>query len=406
MAYITEAKILERIESNGVEETVKHFVTALQKGDLKPSDFSLKEMFLTTVTDKQGRPMGKQVLDEWGSGQGRLKENTADAVSLGNFSNISYQWGFSAVDQGYKRAEGKVADLFRKIPSQLIGPDGERIPSISNLSDAFGVIPEGEPYPKAKVGEDFVNTPSQNKLGMEVDVTKEAIIGDRTGQLQQHCEDLGAVLRRGENIEACDVIINANTSTARAPNTNGSTPYKWKGVNYGVWQTDATVAPFYANSVSSNPLKNPSSIENAWLSLVAIKDPNTSQSISHDENLTLLCGPQLKYKAMRILHGLQYRSTQTNDLIVSSPESVVDFNLVSDQVFAERLSNASAPNDNWYLCDFQRMFAFLEAWGILVEVAMPNSGSGFSRDLVFQIKASRKSTAAVMNPRYGIKNTA
>ena len=58
----------------------------------------------------------------------------------------------------------------------------------------------------------------------------------------------------------------------------------------------------------------------------------------------------------------------------------------------------------WFLGDFRRAFAYMENWPITVTQAPANSEADFNQDIVLRFKASERGAAAVINPRYVIKN--
>ena len=47
----------------------------------------------------------------------------------------------------------------------------------------------------------------------------------------------------------------------------------------------------------------------------------------------------------------------------------------------------------------------MENWPITVTQAPPNSEAEFTHDIVARFKASERGAAAVLNPRYVVKNT-
>ena len=68
------------------------------------------------------------------------------------------------------------------------------------------------------------------------------------------------------------------------------------------------------------------------------------------------------------------------------------------------VSSATNAKKWWFLGDFRRAFAYMENWPITVTQAPANSEADFNQDIVLRFKASERGAAAVINPRYVIKN--
>jgi hypothetical protein len=59
----------------------------------------------------------------------------------------------------------------------------------------------------------------------------------------------------------------------------------------------------------------------------------------------------------------------------------------------------------WFLGDFRKAFAYMENWPITVAQSPLGSEADFASDIVVRFKASERGAAAVLNPRYIVKNT-
>ena len=58
----------------------------------------------------------------------------------------------------------------------------------------------------------------------------------------------------------------------------------------------------------------------------------------------------------------------------------------------------------WFMGDFRKAFAYMENWPITVTQSPVNSEAEFNSDIVVRFKASERGAAAVINPRYVVKN--
>ena len=83
---------------------------------------------------------------------------------------------------------------------------------------------------------------------------------------------------------------------------------------------------------------------------------------------------------------------------------VVDSRLAYRRVVASGVAPAEAKKW-WFLGDFKKAFAYMENWPITVTQSADNSEADFNQDIVIRFKASERGAAAVLNPRYVVKNT-
>jgi hypothetical protein len=93
--------------------------------------------------------------------------------------------------------------------------------------------------------------------------------------------------------------------------------------------------------------------------------------------------------------------------VAASPLSgyrVFDSRLAYRRVIASGVAAADAKKW-WFVGDFRRAFAYMENWPITVTQAPLGSEAEFTSDIVLRFKASERGAAAVLNPRYVVKNT-
>src|SRR6476660_8946132 len=83
---------------------------------------------------------------------------------------------------------------------------------------------------------------------------------------------------------------------------------------------------------------------------------------------------------------------------------VFDSRLAYRRIIASGIAAATAKK-YWFVGDFRRAFAYMENWPITVTQAPLGSEAEFNNDIVLRFKASERGAAAVINPRYVVKNT-
>lgn len=391
---INEKELEQSVRTLGAEATVKNLTESLRKGDLKPSDFSLRALFEALV------PNGHEIAKDMEQGK-RMNENMASVVAASTFSNITGQIFYNAILDGYRLAEYTVAPLFGVIQSNIITTQ-EKIAGISNIGDAAKPVGEYEEIPLASVSEDYVLCPQQRKFGLRIPISREAMVSDRTGVLLERCRALGEAMGLSREKEAVDTIIAPNGTTDR-------TAYNFRGTPYALWQTSNAAAPYYDNVITSNGLTDHQSINAAYKVLAAITDPYTGEPLADQGKYTLLHTPENRFTAAKLKESVQYRGISgsanfaTN---VSSGSAVVDFDTVASKYLASRLTAAGQATSNWYFGDFSRAFKWMRHLDITVEEAMPNSGLMFTNDIMMQFRVLRFETPSVHQPRVVAKNTA
>jgi hypothetical protein len=125
---------------------------------------------------------------------------------------------------------------------------------------------------------------------------------------------------------------------------------------------------------------------------------------------TVLVMPAYRYAAHRVFHAAELTFTAAGSstaTVAASPLSgyrVYDSRLAYRRVIASGVAEADAKKW-WFVGDFRRAFAYMENWPITVTQAPLGSEAEFTSDIVLRFKASERGAAAVLNPRYVVKNT-
>lgn len=372
---------------NGPRWTVKHLRESLKTKALAAEDFSIRDLYTALVPDGKRR---MRVMERRGrSGLHLLEANTA--VDTSAFSNITGQIVFNKILEGYENPEFLYPKLLEKIPTTFL--DRERFASIGAIGDMAERIGEGQMYPNVGVNEVYVDTPSTEKYGNIVPVTREMVIADRTGQLLKYAGDVGHAL--GINLEkrALDVVVGAQNSYTR--NGTSTNTYLTSGA--------------YTNQ-QANALVDHTDQENAELLLARITDPSTGEPILNKPKAFLV--PQALYKtAQRIVNATGVAvvdlsaSTNTQRMYTKPPE------LLYPGGQLQVLTNAwvhtrTGDHTTWFLGDFQNAFGHRIVWDIEVLQAATNSEAEFTQDVMLRYRSSMRGVVVIKDPRFVCKNTA
>ena len=385
MRAIKYRELKRRYELDGAEATVGHLHEALETGQLRPEDFSIRELAEATIGPnwvRQLDPRGGVHLLEAGEG-----------VDVTAFSNITGQVIYAKIMEAYAQEAFVLSKRVSTVPTRL---DGEKIPGIGRIRDEVAEVAPGMPYPSLGMGEDYIETPSTTKRGFIVPVTKEAIFFDRTHLVLQRAAEVGEVLGLNKEKRLIDLVIGQNNN------------YKWKGTSYNTYYAAGAGAP-WVNELAGNELKDWTQVDAAEQLFAEILDPNTGEPVLAEANSVLVM-PAYRHAANRVLSAveIQYEAegsaTQTLALNPLRNYQVFDSRLAYRRILAAGVDVAEA-RKWWFIGDFSKAFAYMENWPITVTQSPPGSEAEFSQDIVLRFKASERGAAAVLNPRYVVKCT-
>jgi hypothetical protein len=376
-------------DQSGPEKTVRHLQEALGAGDLKPEDFSIRELAEVTLSPERVRQMDPR------HGGACLLE-AGDGMDVTAFSNITGQVVQAKILEAYAQEAFVLSRLVDTIPTRL---DGERIPGIGRISDEVAEVRPGMPYPSLGFGEDYIETPQTTKRGFIVPVTKEAIFFDRTHLVLQRASEVGEVLGLNKEKRLLDLLIGETNN------------YKWKGANYYTYSNSGSgVAPDgnWINEMTEE-LVDWTDVDAAEQVFADVLDPNTGEPVLIRAT-TVLVMPAYRHAAHRIFNAaeIQYTPTDGSTTTVAA-NPLGNYTVVESRLAYRRLvaagNDAADAKKWWFIGDFRKAFAYMENWPITVTQSPPGSEAEFNQDIVVRFKASERGAAAVINPRYVVKST-
>lgn len=405
MAGINYRELRSLVEHKGVDGACTHLSEAMSpdagSGRIRPEDFSIRSLFEELVTNGSGSVVGPDVLRECFDMRGPRKNlsilEAAGAVSTTAFSNITGQIFYNKFLEGYQQEAFVVTSLIPTVSTML---SGEKMPGITGIGDQATVVAEGQSFPLAGVGEDYVETPQTLKRGLIVPVTKEAVFFDRTGQLLQRASAVGEAVGIAKEKRAINCLIDQNSTAHR---------YKWRGTTYATYQTSSP----WINKKTSNGLVDWTNIDAAEQLLANMTDPNTGEPIAVKAD-TIVVTPQKYQAAVMALraNGVTINqggyatsgtlmATATVNPVGGGPYSGT-YKIVSSRFIPPQL----ATDTDWFLCNPARAFACMENWPIQVKMAPPNSEQEFNNDIVYRYRADERSAYATIEPRLAVWNVA
>ncbi len=379
-------ELKRRHQLDGADQTVRHLSESLRDGDLRPEDFSIRDLAEALVPE--GREWVR-MLDPRNSGNVNVLEST-DGVDVSAFLNVAGQVIYAKIFDAYTQESFVVSKLIQTIPTRL---DGEKIPGITRVTESIDEVAPGMPFPNLGFGEDYVETPSTSKRGFIVPVTKEAIYFDRTNLILSRAAEVGEVLGLNKEKRLLDLVVGATNS------------YNWNGTNYNTYYA----AGPWNNELAINELVDWTNVDAAEQLFAEILDPHTNEPVLV-RGTTVLVMPAYRHAAHRVFNASEITYTSAgSESATTAANPLGNYRVHESRLAYRRIVNSGvSANDAkkwWFIGDFHKAFAYMENWPITVSQAPLGSDAEFNSDIVLRFKASERGAATVLNPRYMVKCT-
>jgi hypothetical protein len=379
-------ELKRRYDLDGPRRTTAHLSEALTQRQLRPEDFSIRDLAESLVPD--GHEWVRSLDPRTASGVS-LQE-ASEGVDVTAFLNVTGQVIYSRMMDSYLQDAFVMSRLVETIPTRF---DGEKIPGIAGLTGNDEEVHPGMPYPHLGFGEDYIETPGTTKRGYIVPVTREAVFFDRTHLVLSRASEVGELLGLHKEKRLLDLLIGASNN------------YKWRGTAYNTYQTSAP----WVNVKAGNELVDWTNVDAAEQLFADMLDPNTGEPVLIKAT-TVLVMPAYRHAANRVFSASEIDYTASGAATTTRAANPLHGYRVYDSRLAyRRIINAGQIASDaakwWFVGDFRRAFAYMENWPITVTQSGAGSEADFNQDIVMRFKASERGAAAVINPRYVVKNT-
>jgi ribosomal protein S11 len=361
--------------------TVRFFEQALDSGQMKPDDVSIRDLFEAVC----GREALAMMLPRRSGG--RSLREAVNAVDTSAFTAITGQLVFSKVREEYQLAAQIADGLCRTMQTSFL--EGEKIPGIGGIGDEAEIIEEGQPYPLVGMGQEYVEAPPTKKRGFIVPVTREIIVADRTGILMRRSGDGGKWMGVNKEKRVLDVALGIVNN------------YKRNGTALNTYLT----AGAYINDQTGNTLVDWTDIENAELLYDAMTDPNTGEPMGqYPGAYSLIVPTALRRTALRIVQATDIRfgdgAANTTATYGTNPLNDAQIQVVSSPYVKARTSSAT----KWFYGQPKEAVTYSEVWGIETSQAPALSEAEFSQDITMRFKVSERGVAWMEEPRRLTRN--
>lgn len=375
------------VKEVGVERAESKLNALMESGPgktprVKPSDFSIRTLFEELIPD------GPELISQMNSGRksGGLFESVG-AVDSSAFLAISGQVLFNAVMQAYENPAFLAPSLTSIFSSKIEGE--EKIPGISIPKGPDGgvVIGHGQVYPELDIAQEWVSAPGESKHGYILNMTREAILYDKTGLLLNHAQRMGEILAEEREALVMDLVWGVTNN------------YKYKDVALNTYQATKTAATPWVNT-ATNTLVDYTDINVVEAAFAAMTDPLTERPILVSGN-TMLVGRALVPTARRIVNATQIAQgdiTSGSGLQTWSATPINGaYSVLSNAYCTDTRTDTGA---HWLMGDFPRAFGWKEIWGLEKEYAIKGNEAEFTRDIWFRMRAGYNGQPFVLDPRF------
>lgn len=383
---------------------------------LRPQEFSLRDMAEAIIG-----PYWEQALQPRSRHAALLEETQRPLLEAGPgldvtaFQNIN---AFTGVVGGL--IEVRMLEAYQN-PSFIMGelmPDeptkmgsGQKIIGVSPIGDKAESRKPGMPTKKAGFGERWVTLPATDEYALAVEVTREAVFFDLTGDVLRQAESVGMELGYREELRCLDVFLGVTNS------------YQFNGTSYNTYVAAGT-PPSYDNLISSNELVDWENVQTALLKFADMKDPQSSKRILINPNAIFVM--PAKVMTARFLLGAtesERRNTPGSNTAGTNvaplqvtkganPLAALSLTPYSSVLAYQRATdsdglNLSASNAGkvWFLFEKGKSFRRMVNFPLMVEQAVPNTYELLDRGIVAAFFGRYRTTPSVWDPRYTIKCT-
>ncbi len=370
---------------------VNQVTEACQHGELRLSDYSIKDLALTFMSREKLSKL--RILEQATAAHLQLREDSAGFTSATDFPQIISQLLFSEVRDQFALEAAVFSPLVPTVPSDIRGQ--EIVPSIPEIPDsAVEVVEEGMPFPVVKLGEEYFSIPKKDKRGLMIKLSAESIRFDRTSTLVGQAQGVGRALGRNKENRVIDVLTGATSN------------YNRNGTALNTYLTSGA----YVNNQASLPLNDWSDIDAAMRLFEDILDPNTGEPLDFEPR-HLVTMPSKAAIARRILTATETRDNdgatggnRSETTLGENPIARMGLqHFTSRRLYRRVLATVESTPANarqgWFLGNLDEAFAYYEIDPLEVAEQRNQGDDWFDSDIPLKFRARELGVAVVREPR-------
>lgn len=393
-------RLRESLGPRGFYETL---VGLLNDGEVKPDDFSLRQLWEACVGPTH------LTLPSYAARQRTYITDIGQLASLHSeadlgtnlFQTVTGALIARKVLDAYNQTDGLIGDQLVTVERSSV--KNERIAGFTALQGPKEVA-EGAPYEEASFGDKFVTT-VEAKKGRILSITEEAVHFDQTGELLRRAARIGEATR----LEREKTIVRGVADADYVADSSGV--YRPGGVLEPLYPANGSNRNYIGmgNTTSGAPYNTPLAL-NDWTSIdfvlryhaTQVRDdrhaPETGEPIVWMPRI-LLVPKSKELTALRIV-------TATTIMTLTGDGSQrTEFRNPFGGVYSVLASPFldAISTDDWYLGDFRRQFIWKEIWPVQVFRQGRGSDADFDRDVVARFKVRYYGGINALDERYVVK---
>ncbi|MBW8001754.1 MAG: hypothetical protein FVQ80_06990 [Planctomycetes bacterium] len=349
-------------ESSGNAGTVEAIEGMLEKGELNPNDFSLKECWEAFERDPQTG----------------LVRDISEAVSTDMFPKITGVLISATLIKAYNSVKtiGKLLTHTVKSNMEIETYAG------FNAVEMPEEVQQGAPYNDSGIGEKFVTVPHQ-KYGRIISITEEMIYFDKTNQIIARAKGIGKKAAQYKERLIVNGVQDINTNV-----------YRPSGVAAAFYRTTA-VGDREQNSRATTPFGE-----------VGLREAFKLMHIQQDENDDYITiDPANVYAIFPFDLWVEAVQMQKSTLVPEGTENAVNiWKGAFTPITSPYVTVQSATT--WFLGDFAEDFIWSEVWPLQTFSSKPGHEDEFNKDIKAKHKVRFYGQVAALDDKHAYKFTA
>ena len=413
-------------DKNGVAYKTPSGNGVLQNRKIKPEEFSIQALAEAIVgpswrqyfDPQNGAAMARHtisrnIIESTYPNQSRaLFEATGVGIDPTAFSDIN---AFSAVVGGL--IEVKILEAFSNpsliadtlMPSESTKLNGQKVIGVNRLGDLGKRRNPGEPHQRAQFNERWIETPETRENALAVDILKETVFFDLTGDLLNVASSVGEELAYRKELECIDTFIGVTNS------------FKYNGTAYNTYATSRQLG--YIND-HVNVLSDWQSIQASNMKFARQQDPSTGKRLLITPD-TILVNPAKAATAALILGANQTErrvsdgaNTQATSNVLSVSQTPGNpysgqYRVLSSPLVEMRCTDANGLNlsqaytdDYWWLFQSGKTFKYMQNYPLTVLQAASNHYEMIDKGIIASYFANERGIPSVWSPWHIVRNKA
>jgi len=387
MRSIKYRDLAQMTRTMGAQKMGDHISEALESKELRPEDVDfceLGEALLGHEFRNACRP-GAQ------NAEATKVLEAADAVDSTAFLDITQRVISAKLIEAFMLEANAAASLIDLETNVRVRH--ERRPGISAVGDEGEIVKEGMPYPAQDLGANYQDFADNEKRGLIVGLTKEALFfTGQSGEILRQAARVGEWLGVNKDKRIWNVILGIANN------------YNYNGTAYNTYNAAAIGTPaIVPRNIHGNALNSYADINEAERLFDLMVDPDTGEAIEIN-GMTILVMPYRAMTARSILTATEKQTTTGADVTVSGNPLGNGYTLGPVSRRARAILAATGdfgdPDGIWLMGDFKKAFVYRENWPVTVSQEPVNATVEFEQDIVVRYKASERGGAWVKRPHY------